>query len=272
MGSYFGGPDMLPPSLVISAGRKNPRLSPMDPLGMPEEKHFRFWLAAPYFAAAFSTPELCSAADAPPGEVALTCLGRKAQPATIRARVQDRAVVVEVDGAQPTRLELDDPDACPELVSAFERRDLEPLRRAWANDAPSERCASARPGKSVVRARFHLDVASAPPSSSASSGPAACSAPTTIALLVDRAPPKPLGDFANLCGMCRVTRFTDVNALELGCSDMDLSRRFAYQLGDAVYVTSGEQRVDRVELPCGARAKLGTTGPKRDEQTRALLD
>jgi len=59
-----------------------------------------------------------------------------------------------------------------------------------------------------------------------------------------------LGILANTGGGCEATRYTDVRGLRLACSDMGVESRVAYQLGDALYVTTAQDRIERIELPC----------------------
>ena len=207
----------------------------------PKEFWFEAALAAPLFASPFTTDDLCTSTDAPSGSIAVTCLGPKGDPFTVTARPEGRAIVVEADRKPPQRLTPPpDPSACPKLIPSFPRRDLEPLRRAYRDERPSQRCASRPAVKRRLTATFETQKIE----------------PLTarVRFSVQGVGSRDLGTITTIG--CGATRYTDVRGLLLTCSDDGLESRLAYQLGDAVYVTTADDRIERMELPCGGELRF----------------
>jgi hypothetical protein len=75
--------------------------------------------------------------------------------------------------------------------------------------------------------------------------------------------PRERGDLSNLSGPSWVIRPADVAGIVVEASDDATVRRFAYQLGDAIYYSGGDDRVHRGSLPCGARATFAVEGMGR---------
>jgi hypothetical protein len=210
----------------------------------PKEFWFEAALAKPLFASPFGAGDLCTSADAPSGSIAVTCLGPKGDPFTVTARPEGREIVVEADGQPPRRLAPapDPPNACPQLIQVFPRRDLEPLRRAYRNERSSQRCVSTSAVKRPLRATFEARKISR--------------YTAKVRFSVQGVGGRDLGIIGNLGGGCRATRYTDVRGLLLVCSDMGVESRLAYQLDNAVYVTTADDRIERMELPCGSELRF----------------
>jgi hypothetical protein len=211
---------------------------------VPGEYWFEAPLAKPLFAAAFGPEDLCTSAAAPPGSLAVTCLGPKGKPFTVRARAEGSEVLVESEQEPPRRLTAPpgSASACPRLVQTFGLRDLAPLQLAYRNGSPSRRCASTPGSKRSVPVTF--DTTKLPGDEA------------RVRITVPGAGTRDLGILANTGGGCEATRYTDVRGMRLLCTDMGVETRLAYQLGDALYVTTAPDRIERIELPCDVEVEL----------------
>ena len=205
-------------------------------------------LPAPRFAFAgeLVPDDLCSDEDpSAPGGLAIGCLVGS-PPVIQRVVVTREAEGLEVRSSTGTSHWKPPPGmlACTRLVGLGKRRDLESLRATWLRDEPG----CARGGRDAVRVVLRLT----PPSPTK---PGAV-VDAAIATLLGLGEPRALGALSNLSGPSWIERPNDVSGIQVEASDDETVRRFAYQLGDAVYYSGGDGKVHRAPLPCGVRASF----------------
>ena len=213
----------------------------------PEAMIARVALASPEFAAEYSLEDLCTDEGSTADRLALRCLSQD------QAKV--KRLIITRDGGglavtEDSKQILWEPtffaNQCFELHGLDHRSDLDTLRSTYRLDAPKcPRDPSAPP----VKVRLRIDASKTTTRCSPDHMPVEA----RVSLLGAGAP-KDLGILNNLCGATGAHRWPNLSGLQINASDMGISQRFVYQLGDRVYYSVEDGHVRAAELPCGARA------------------
>jgi hypothetical protein len=237
----------------------------------------RLPIASPFFAAEVGPSDLCADDGSTPDELSIRCIADRGE--IVRARVHDdgHALRVRIGDAPATRWQMAHAEnACFDLHGLDERRDLEAARAAWGRDMPSARCEGKRAASGPVRAVLDFPPGREKPYFCAGGWdrPGGATDATSVRVSIPSLGiRKELGALGNQCGGLHVTRFTDADAIALETSDMGLEKRFAYRLGDRLYVVGEDDRIAALDLPCGARVVFDVRYPWREgvEQREAKL-
>jgi hypothetical protein len=248
-------------------------LVPSDP-GIESSLHTWVGLsvARPHFAAPYSAQDLCSTEEASPSYLRLACLRsyfyrseieRGARPdrlSTIEYRIENgRKLVILADGtAYPLSENVSyntpmPPGACATLETKIPKRNLEPLRKAYDDNNPSERCrTSTAPHRKVRATLVHQPLPNMGTFRRSTVPPYhLCRGVTGVRLVL---PPsiarsQDLGILSAQCsGMCSASR--EINPGRIYAKCIEGGTVEAYQLGDNLYVVE-EDYVRQVPLPCG---------------------
>lgn len=227
-------------------------------------------LSGPYFAAPFSTAELCSTEEASPTHLRFACLGSGGRLMTVEYRIEEkRYLVITTDHPNEGRSVIKDGryitpmplDACATLVTEIPRRDLAPLQQAYLNDTPSPRCqASSQPRRKVpatfIRVPFpkgheYYEPRPRPCLGLLNPRPRYDATQVHLGLPPSIGPTQDLGILDSQCWSCFARRLRKPNGAKVGCDVSNGGRRITtYQLGDHLYVVHDDY-VRQVALPCG---------------------
>ncbi len=243
-GSWFGDPTQATTAPMLVVRLDDAGLGPPDALTVAQVP-----VAQPFFDADVNLAELCSDEATAPGTIAVKCITEHGKLSHVVVRSAHDGLDVVTDGAAPVHWRMTyGPErfdgACYTLHGLGALRDLEPARAAWGRDVPSARC-SGTPRTRPVHVVFDfVDVPGDPPSSNPNREKIAVSIPGWK---------RDLGVLSNLGGGLHPTRYTDADAIRLVTSDMGTEDRFAYRLGDRLYVVEGGDHVVSTDLPCGAK-------------------
>ncbi len=208
-------------------------------------------------ATEFEGRDLCRDEGSTDNRIAVQCVTQDGTVAHLRVTRSGDSVDAEGFGGTPihwTRPSWAHPGIG--LRSLLPKGDLEPLRIAWHDDQPSQRCRAKDGGTQArtMRATFRLDGVR---------GSGACSpgvpwvALARVSLFLDGRKVRDLGEMGNQCGGLEVEHFAALSGIAIESSDDGISRRLAYQLGDRLYFSASADRIDSLELPCGAHVAVG---------------
>lgn len=234
-------------------------------------------LPKPYFARDFALDELCIDDRTTADVLRVVCLVEVEHHVALRrleVRHDGGALVVTGDAlaATPKPHVLTDPTACVHFTPLGTASDLEALAATFASDRPSLRCGDAGAPK-TLEATIDLEVP--PPAARSTCGLTSTAlSSTTVTLLVPATKTNLALDLlANQCGGLHETRYTNANAVELSASDMGISSRFFYQLGDRLYFTRDTTHVASIELPCASKVRFTVKSPLQTPMvTKATLE
>jgi len=221
-------------------------------------------VASPYFAAEFAMIDLCSAEEATPSYLRVSCIDAKAKLVTIEYRIRDgHTIEWKYDGRMWEEYGTRDgmPANCATIETRLEKRDLSRLRKAYLDDSPSERCRATTTPRRKVPATFVREVlpkghklyewGKLEPRGAPLHG--YCRDVTNVRLVLPPrvGPSQDLGLLFGQCGsMCTAKRPSGFNLAEIRCFEGGAAG--AYQLGDDLYVIEASS-VRQVPLPCGVK-------------------
>ena len=193
----------------------------------------------------------CTDDGSTPEELRATCIGARGALVHVHARAEGGALVVSIDGHPDVRWR----SVCmalgqyrfvvPEMIPSFEA-----IRASWGRREPSERCIGFT---GPVR---NVDVVlrvSMPPRRAGQDYGSICTHAKADLRIPSLGIQRDLGAFGNYCGAVSVYDLADVEGAEVYASDMGVSRRFAFPLGDRLVYLTGHDQTETLDLPCGAR-------------------
>jgi hypothetical protein len=262
VGSWLGSvtDEATPPALVVEV---------VDPNSgsRTSREIVRLPAAVPFFATDWDPKDLCSDDGSTSEQVSVRCIVGRGIVSHVLVSNNGNTLDVRVDDAPAHHWQMPAFEhACFDLHGYDARRDLEPIRASWGRETASARCQGV-PTRPPARVVFDLQ----PQRGKSEQGTKAyhCTGGTTgptgaasvwlsVASIGLR---NEVGVLSNLCGGLHVTRYDDADAIMLTTSDMGIERRFAYRLGDRLYLLSGDGRITGIELPCGAHATFDVRSP-----------
>ncbi len=193
-------------------------------------------------------------------ELRAVCIGDKGALVHVNARRENDVIVVSADdGTPPVRW---GPYACiadgayrfvvPESVPRFDT-----IRASWGRRAPSERCATfrgpARTIEVVLRESMPPKIAGIDNPRCGENGRDQAQLELSVPSLGVR---RDLGPLGNGCGSYAVYDLDDVGGVEVEASNMGVSRRFAFAMGDRLVYLTRDNATETLDLPCGSRARF----------------